>query len=282
VGALTASDAAGFTLAPFGDVLVLTRSGTLYASSDGGVTFTAIASLTGSNWVSLARGPLVGVLYALTETGEVAESVDFGATWTVKGALAVSNAASIRAKGSELFILTETGEVARSDDAGASWITVGALTQSGMRALLDPGSATLFAAAETGEIASSADGISWSWVGAINQLRVLALGADTPTVTGIGETAEAPRFTVRAPFPNPSADGAAATFSITTSRPERIRVELYDVRGRLVATRPVEVLGGGGDHSFRWAPKGLAAGTYVARYVTATGRSRAAKWTVIR
>jgi hypothetical protein len=282
VGALAASDAAGFTLAPFGDVLVLTRSGTLYASSDGGASFAAIAALTGSNWVSLARGRLVGYFYALTETGEVAESADSGATWTVKGALTVSNAVSIRAMGSDLFILTATGEIAKRTDAGVSWITVGALTQSGMSALLNLGTTTLCAAAETGEIATSADGASWTWVGAINQLKVMALGADTPTVTGVDATEGAPKFVAGAPFPNPTPRETGATFSIRTVGPERIRLEVYDARGRMVAARPFVSYANAGIHSFRWAPRGLAAGTYVARYIAASGRARSAKWTVIR
>src|SRR5262249_28383251 len=63
-GAITASDVAGFTISALGSLVVLTSTGTVYSSADQGATFTAIASLAGSDWVSLARGPL-GRLYAL-------------------------------------------------------------------------------------------------------------------------------------------------------------------------------------------------------------------------
>ncbi len=282
VGAVTASDVAGFTLGPFGDVLALTRSGTLYSSSDHGVTFTALAALTGSNWVSLARGRLVGRFFALTETGEVFASADFGATWTPRGVLTVSNAVSIRSRGDDLFILTATGEVAKSMDDGATWTTVGALTQSGMSALLDLGAAGLFAAAETGEVAMSSDGASWSWIGAVNQLHLMALGSDVPTVTGVETVAGASRFTARAPYPNPATSASGGVFSFSLGSPARVAIQIFDIRGRLVASRPPESFVGAGPHALRWAPAGLPSGAYMVRYVPSEGAVRDAKWVLLR
>jgi photosystem II stability/assembly factor-like uncharacterized protein len=87
VGAIAASDVAGFVLGPFGEVLALTRSGTLYSSTDYGLTFTALAALTGSNWVDLARQNGTGRLFALARTGEVLSSTDQGVTWNPQGTL---------------------------------------------------------------------------------------------------------------------------------------------------------------------------------------------------
>jgi hypothetical protein len=281
VGAVPASDVSGFTLTPGGDLLALTETGTLYSSSDGGANFTGLAALTGSNWVSLARGPL-GRFYALTATGEVAESQDSGASWTVKGALTFSNAVSIRRMGNNLFVMTGTGEIAKSDDYGASWTTVGTLSESGMSALFDYGGTELLAAAATGEVAASSDGVSWGWIGAINQLNVTALGADTPIATGVTPRSAAPRFAARAPYPNPATAASGATFGFSLSEPARVRLELYDARGRLVASRPYETYGQAGLYASRWAPRGLASGTYFVRYVTDSGRSRSVPWTVVR
>ncbi|MGE5178805.1 MAG: hypothetical protein ACM3PF_06925 [Bacteroidota bacterium] len=279
VGTITATDVVAFTLTPGGAVLALTETGTLYRSTDGGISFAGLAALTGSNWVSLARGPL-GRLYALTRTGEVAESQDYGATWTMKGAVAVSNAVSISRRGNDLYLLTGTGEVARSTNYGASWTTVAALTQSGMRALAGIAGSTLAAAAETGEVATSANGVTWTWAGAINQLHVVALGEDTPTATGVPDESSAPRFTMRAPYPNPSPNGSA-TFGFSLAGPDRIRHEVFDAAGRLRAVRE-EIIPSAGPHEIPWLLDNLPAGTYLVRMTTLSGHTASAKWSVVR
>lgn len=280
VGAIASSDVVALTLRPDGAILVLTRTGTVYVSTDQGVSFTGLAALTGSNWVSLTRGPL-GRYYALTETGEVTESQNDGATWTTVGAVTVSNAVSLERKAAELYILMGTGEVARSLDYGRSWVTVGAMTASGMRALEDDGT-QLIAAAETGEIATSPDGITWTWVGAINQLLVMALGTDTPLVTGVEGEQSPPRFAIRAPYPNPRVGAGGATFLFSSSSPERVRLELFSADGKLRASRVGESFAGAGVHGIHWEPARLPAGTYIVRLTTDSGRTASTKWTLAR
>jgi len=280
VGAVAASDVAGFTLTPFGKVLVLTSTGTLYSSSNQGGTFTAIAAMAGSDWVGLARGPL-GRLYALTRTGQVAESLDQGATWATVGVITTSDAVAIRRLGAQLFVLASTGEVYRSLNYGVSWIAVGALSQGSMSALVDLG-AQLVAATKEGEVASSANGASWTWVGAINQLDVVALGTDTPQVTGIADDELPPKFAVAAPYPNPRVGAGGATFGFTLPSPGAVRLELLDVRGRIVAGRAFETIGAGGPGAIHWEPPSLAAGTYFIRLVTESGETAQTKWTFLR
>jgi len=281
VGALTASDVTSFTLNYDGAVLALTESGTLYRSTDQGASFTALAALTAPNWVSLTRGP-VGRLYALTETGEVAESQDQVSTWTIVGAITVSNAVAIRRKAAELYILTKTGEVYRSIDYGRAWLPVGALASSGMSAIVDVGD-SLIAAALTGEVASSVNGVAWSWVGAINQLNVVALGVDTPLVTGVADGSPSPpRFAVGAPRPNPRVGAGGAAFPFTLSGPDRVSLALYSAAGRLLASRAGEWFAGSGAYALGWEPEGLPAGTYFVRLTTASGRSASTKWTLAR
>ena len=280
VGAISASDVVSFTINYDGSVLALTESGTLYRSMNGGATFAGLAALTGSNFVSLARGPL-GRQYALTRTGEVYESQNQGTSWAAVGSVAVSNAVSIRRREAELHLLTETGEVYRSLDYGHSWLPVGAITASNMRAILDAGT-TLVAATGTGEVYASPDGSAWSTAGAINQLTVMALGTDTPLVTGVEQNPSVPKFVVRAPYPNPRVGSGGATFPFTITGPERVRLDLFGVDGRLVASRNEESFASPGAYAIRWDPSRLPAGTYVVRLTTASGRSAAAKWTLAR
>jgi len=278
IGTVSASDVASFTILPDSTVLALTERGTIYASGDGGVSFSGFASITASNCISIARGPL-GRLYVLTRTGEVYESQDAGASWTPIGSVAVSNAVSLGRKVAELFILTETGEVYRSLDYGVSWLPIGAITASNMSAIASDG-ASIVAAARTGEIYQSAAGTTWTPLGAVNQLNVVSLGSDEPLATGVAVGNSPPKFVVRAPYPNP-ASSARATFPVTLDRPAGVRLELYDVRGRLVAARAEASLGAG-PQAIDWAPKELRAGRYFVRYIMSGGESAAATWTVTR
>jgi hypothetical protein len=279
VGAVAASDVAGFVVHYNGSILILTRSGTIYRSTDQGSSFAAIAALTGSQWVSLARGPQGG-LYALMQTGEVAESKDDGTTWATVGVVTASNAVSIhRRGGSELDILMASGEVARSLDYGRSWVTIGSMAANNMTALTESGS-SLVAAAGTGEIATSPDGVTWTWVGAINQLSLTALGSDTPQATGVDVTEVSPRFLAQAPYPNPSASGGA-TFAFTLPQPDAVRIELFDTRGRLVAARGFEHFHQPGVSTIQWKPARLAAGNYIARLTTSSGRVSSTKLTIV-
>ena len=280
VGAVSSSDVSGLALTSFGNVLVLTSTGTLYSSTDHGATFTAIAALAGSDWVGLARGPL-GRLYALTRTGQVAQSQDQGTTWSTVGVITTSDAVAIRRLGAQLFALASTGEVYRSLDYGATWIAVGALSQGSMSTFVDAGT-QLVAATREGEIANSANGASWSWIGAINQLHVMALGTDTPQVTGVADEESPPKFSVTAPFPNPRVGAGIVTFGFTLAGPRSVRLELLDARGRLLVTRAFETIGQAGPGAVHWEPPLLPGGTYLVRLTTDSGETASTKWTCLR
>jgi hypothetical protein len=118
-------------------------------------------------------------------------------------------------------------------------------------------------------------------VGAINQLSVKALGTDTPQATGVesGEPSP-PRFVLRTPYPNPSVGVEGATFSITIAQPDFVRLELYSAAGRLAASREAQWFSGPGTVSLHWEPSQLAAGTYVVRFTSGSGRVASTKWTL--
>ena len=277
-GTITASDVVAFTILPNSNVLALTESGSVLQSTDNGNSFKGLATVTASNCVSLVRGPL-GRLFVLTRTGEVYQSLDNGANWTPIGAIAVSNAISLNRRIAEIFILTETGEIYRSLNYGASWLPVGAITASNMSAMVSSGGMIL-ASARTGEVYQSAAGTTWSAIGAVNQLNVISLGSDEPLATGVETEESPPRVAVRAPYPNPSSTGAAV-FPILLDRSSRVRLEVYDVHGRLLAERVEQALNAG-PQALDWKPKGLRAGRYFVRYVLNGEASDTRTWSIVR
>lgn len=282
VGSVPASDVVDILIHASG-LFLLTEAGVLWKSTNGGITFVAAATLTASNHVSLAADDS-GNLYALTKTGEIARSNDEGATWSVVGAVTTSAAVSVRAVDSDLFVLTDTGDIACSTDAGASWIMVGTASQVHMTAMTCNGTDLIIASRE-GLIATSADGSSWSWVGSINQLTVTALGNDTPTATGVRPVRgpEASRFAVLSLWPNPLGP-FDETFHVSFRLPERsdVIVEVFDVGGHRVTSRPAETFEGGGVERMSWRAGYLRTGVYFIRLTTQGGATASAKLSVVK
>lgn len=283
VGAVSAIDVVEMAIRTNGDILLLSEKGTLWRSTDNGVTFTPLATLTASNHTSLTGDVGGGNLYALTQTGEVARSIDFGSTWSVVGAVAVPDAVAIRAVGLQLYVLTGTGDVAKSRDQGVTWITIGTISQVHMTGLTTNGT-DLVAATEEGLIATSGDATSWSFAGSINQLTVVAIGNDTPTVSGIG--GQVPSFSglrVRALWPNPVGEaGGQVSVRFELGASDRVSLRVYDVAGKLVGSGAPRDFAAGNEHTLQWNAGRMASGVYFVRLVTESGQMAQAKLAIVR
>ena len=277
VGVIPASDLEDLAIRPDGTILVLTAAGSLYSSADLGASFTALAALTGSNFVSLTFTTPAVKYYALNRTGEVYESLDNGSSWTAKGAMAVSNAQRIRALRSSLHVLTETGDIFKSTDAAASWTAIGTLSQVGMRGLVR-NSTGLAAASKEGHVATSADGASWTWRGSMNQLTLTALASNEPATTDVvaGATAD---ILLGSPYPNPTS--GAASLALRLERKADVRLALYDLAGRLMA-RDNSRRYGPGSHLVTWDPGVRKTGLYFLRIETGADVAGARHWVVMR
>jgi len=269
VGAIPASDVVDLAGRTDGALLALTRSGTLWISTDDGVTFSAQASLPASDLVSLARDAS-GNLFALTATGTVRRSTDGGTSWTTVGLLPVSDAVTVRAANGACFTLTDAGLTYRSLDQGVTWIAVGTVSQVGMTGLTPLGD-DLVAVSREGLVARSADGTAWSWVGAVNQLHVVALADDRPQTVDVPETpGVALRLLLAPPRPNPLRSGNVVTLEFSLPENDFVTVELLDVQGRRVASRPPESFPASHAIAVRWNAGNFPSGVY---FVRLSGRS---------
>ncbi|MEK7347576.1 MAG: ASPIC/UnbV domain-containing protein, partial [Candidatus Eisenbacteria bacterium] len=124
--------------------------------------------------------------------------------------------------------------------------------------------------------AAVADSVEISWPSGYVETYVAVPADQRLTVTelsvvAVGESpAPGPPLALAAPFPNPT-DGPT-TFRLALPRATHVRLSLYDVQGRRVAT-PVRGSRGPGWHSFTWNGKDsrgrqVAAGIYFARLET--------------
>ena len=157
-----------------------------------------------------------------------------------------------------LWALTGAGDLAKSADSGVNWAFVSTLSQVGMTALIK-GQNELLASTAAGEVAATPAGNSWTWRGVINQLTVRALATDIPVVTGVGP-GPAPPLAFSTPWPNPAS--SSFSFALDLEADAIVKVEMYDMAGRLVA-RPIKgELFSAGRTVRSWRPEGLEPGVY--------------------
>jgi hypothetical protein len=201
----------------------------------------------------------------------------------VVGAVTTPDAVAIRFAEPDLYVLTGAGDVAKSTDQGTTWMTVGTISQVHMTGLTTNGT-DLVAATEEGLVTISSDAVNWSFTGSINQLTVVAIGNDTPTVTGISEdTPPLPAFRVRSLWPNPApGSGNGITVLFELGQAGQVALNVYDVAGRLVGTRPPRSFASSGEYTLRWNAGDLASGVYFVQLVTDGGLRAHAKLAVIR
>jgi photosystem II stability/assembly factor-like uncharacterized protein len=183
-------------------------AGTIYSSSDGGLTFTPLSSSLSDFPVTLAFSPDGTLLYGGSHHGSIYVSSDQGATWTGTTGLPGSNAYDVmdievdpsnhNTVYATINVNFQSGQggVYRSDNRGQSWSATTLMGDNVFRVAPDPTHpGWVLAAANSGlwlskdrgdhwEIASSPVS-SYFWVGfdPVNPQRVLACGGDTFCVT---------------------------------------------------------------------------------------------------
>ncbi|MDX1545779.1 MAG: Ig-like domain-containing protein [Rhodothermales bacterium] len=105
-------------------------------------------------------------------------------------------------------------------------------------------------------------------------LTLLAVGADgtvrtSDVVTSTGPEAELPAaFALHGNYPNPF--NPATTLRFDLPAPADVTVEVVDLLGRVVLTRPAEAVAAGAGRTLRLDASALASGTYVYRVVVRT------------
>lgn len=277
VGGIAASDLTDLAIRPDGVLMALATSGAVHVSTDLGASFAVPGAVVAPNCVSLTLTSSPPRAYVLTRTGEVYEGPQGGTSWTAKSAIPVPDARRIRSIGAEMYVLTESGDVHRSVDGGATWLGVGTLSQVGMRGLVRNGP-SLVAATREGHVAASVNGENWTWQGSINQLELTALASDEPATTSVLSVG-ARVLRAGEVFPNPSPDRVA--FRLELDRDDEVRVALYDVAGRRVATTAPRHLGAG-SHAYAWRPGVARGGLYFVRIETASGLTATRRWVALR
>ena len=188
--------ASSFHAASGATLFGLVDTGELFASDDGGVTWTVRSTLAVSDAIAIAAGESSDELFMATRSGMVFRSADGGLNWVVVGAVSASDVVemAIRTNG-DLYLLSETGTMWLSTDDGATFTPAATLTASNHTSLTgDAGGGNLYALTKNGEVARSTDfGSTWSVVGAVtvpDAVAIRAVGLHLFVLTGTGDVAK--------------------------------------------------------------------------------------------
>lgn len=110
------------------DLLLAAESGSLYASSDAGSSWSAVGAVPASDVTALVGRQ--GTYLLFTSSGSVFRSVDAGVGWTPVGTITASDVKAAASQATAWTALATTGGVYRSTDDGATWNSVGPGTRS--------------------------------------------------------------------------------------------------------------------------------------------------------
>lgn len=192
--ALVVLTAVGTAPARGATLLGLIDTGELYASADGGATWTGLSTLPVRDAVGLQARFAASELYLASRSGVVYQSLNGGLAWSGVGAVAAIDVVDllVRSDGA-VMLLTGSGSLYRSTDQGVSFDAIAALTGSNFISLTQRGDGRLYALTGTGEVYESTDlGVSWIAKSALtvaNAMRIRAVGSPIYVMTETGDIA---------------------------------------------------------------------------------------------
>ncbi|MBN1434644.1 hypothetical protein JW921_07780 [Candidatus Fermentibacterales bacterium] len=229
----------------------------------------------GSSWSTLAAAGLQGyvytfaidptdptVLWAGTNYG-IFKSTNSGSSFTEMSTL-VDHTKDVCVDpddGDRVWVGTYNEGVYVTEDGGSTW------TQ--MNEGLDPSRVDRLAVNPSNWLyAGTYGGSSYRW----------------SLQTGVEDQGSAPIETLAmSVFPNPCPGGSGATIAFSLDAPREMRLLLYDLGGRLVAS-PLEAFMPQGEHTLSFVPdqEGMAPGVYFCRLAVDQGASIVRRLVVIR
>ena len=176
---------------PAANLFALVNTGEIFASADGGLSWTVRGTLPVGDAVGLMAETTSSRLFLATRSGLIYRSTNAGAEWTAIEPVPASDVVDLafRADG-KLVLLTTTGTVYVSSGVGG-FVAAGALQASDFVSLASEADGTFYALTRTGHVYASPDaGANWSLRGSITVSNAVALRARAGELFVLTETGD--------------------------------------------------------------------------------------------
>ncbi|NLG19388.1 MAG: hypothetical protein GX556_18865 [Fibrobacter sp.] len=269
-----------WSIAKVNNTLFAGGTGSLYKSSDNGLTWTELKSGISANARITSITGNGETVFAGSDSSGVFMSTNGGTSWTaINSGLTDKRISRIAVMGNKLFAITLTG-VFQSVNNGSSWNAAGSMPAGLVNCILVVND-KIFAGTDTGGVYISADsGAAWTSFneGMHSRARILSLvsgenalfaGTDSGVMripyltTGVEKnlTVHPDHFKPR--FINNN--GSSATLLFMLSASQKVDIELYNLRGSQVLS-PVHKKLEAGARSVSFNTGSIAPGSYVLRF----------------
>lgn len=269
---LPSSDCVDITSDPYHALIVLTRTGEIYRSINGGSSWEsrgnipvpdacALWAITGltfvvtesgdfyqrsadSTWsllgnvgasdvVDLVPKPANGWL-VITRRGDVWDVIRDSFSASLVGNIGSSSVVGATSLTSSVIAVTEEGDIVRSVNNGVNWSWISSVSQLSITGFANK-SNNIYVTTHCGEIARSTNqGSNWTWQGSASQIGVKGITSDTLTLIGIGDSSAIEALQILGVHPNPSRGRFTVRFMASETGDGRLRI--FDILGRDLGT----------------------------------------------
>ena len=265
-------------------------SGQIFKSLDSGDTWTGLITGIPSTNVNAMGVSGAGTVFAGTRSNGVFRSTDAGSTWVEvnNGIGANFDMTAFLFQSNGDVLVSSFDGVFRSSDSGDTWELTGMVPTAGVKDLGRDSAGNLYIAMRGGGVAvSEDDGASWSNIndGLFHKdATALLIDSDDNLYTGTrgggvfrgirqpvsveaDEEILAGDFVLQQNYPNPFNPSTTLSFEVAAPSPQKVRLVIFDMLGRLVRVLVNEKLAPG-SHSLDWngrdqSGKSVSSGVYL-------------------
>jgi|GEM_PF-6350535 len=263
-------------------------AGSIYNTSDGGLTWNAQSSGTGA---ALNAGTGYTIAYAVGDNGTILKTTNSGTDWVAKPSGTTANLYDVIANGSTLLAVGAGGTLLKSTNGGESWPPLQSGTTNTLRAICTSYGNYWYvfvAVGDNGTVIRSTDGgYSWCLVNSRTNANLYAVdavgdmeyyiggagGLMLHTIDGGGNcinpadvgAPEAPldRLVISGPEPFPAT--AETRLRVRARDASSVQVGVFDLLGRRMAGVDRQTLAAGREQELRFDTRNWPAGVYWVR-----------------
>jgi photosynthesis system II assembly factor YCF48-like protein len=174
-----------------GRLFALVDTGEIFASTNGGASWNALAVLPVSDAIGLIAGDTSAELTLATRSGLIYRSANSGVSWNATGVVPAADLVDVQIRpDGALLVLTATGGLWVSTDSGSTFTALAALTGPDYVSLGVGRQGELYVLRRTGAVQQSVDGgTTWATQGAVTVSDAVAirnLGTNLFVLTATG------------------------------------------------------------------------------------------------